>query len=47
MYIALGFALHEIRQTATDYKELEFDSIDHFKPSLKIKGGVLKEVILF
>ncbi|WP_316835008.1 hypothetical protein [Pedobacter nutrimenti] len=47
MYIALGFALNEIRGTTARHKVIEPDNLDSFRPSVSIANGVLKEVILF
>jgi hypothetical protein len=47
MYIALGFAIQEIRSTAASYKVAAPAYIESFKQWLHIKGGVMKEVLLF
>lgn len=47
IFIALGFALTEIRAKAKRYKVVEFNEIDLFKQSVSINGGILKELILF
>ena len=47
IYIALGFALSVVKERILSYKEVEGNLIDRFEQSLKIKNGVLKEIILF
>ncbi|WP_426278785.1 hypothetical protein ACN9MN_06025 [Chryseobacterium sp. S-02] len=47
IFIALGFALHELRAKATKYKEVESSEIDFFKQAMNINCGILKELILF
>jgi len=45
MYIALGFALNELRSTNIPYREVE--NIANFRQALKINKAVLSEIILF
>lgn len=47
IYIALGFAISEIRAEGLKYKEVEFNHISCLKPFLEITGGVLSEILFF
>lgn len=47
LYIALGFAIQQIRATAASYKVAAPAYIESFKQRLHIKGGTIKEVLLF
>lgn len=47
IYIALGFAISEIRSVGLKYKEVEYNHISCFKPSLEVTGAVLSEILLF
>lgn len=47
MYIALGIALFEIKNSCEAYEEVCPANLPLFKASIKIENGTLKEVLLF